>query len=87
MPVVKQSVRKGETTAPVIGEKMVRAGAEPWARLQKGPAGWTHLVSTGLCGWCPSYHKTEPDQKLLQKGFPRVLSVSRKFTGLHVQSL
>lgn len=32
-------------------------------------------------------HETEPDQKLLQKGFPRVLSVSRKFTGLHVQSL
>lgn len=29
MPVVKQSVRKGEMTAPVIGEKMVRAGAEP----------------------------------------------------------
>lgn len=37
-------------TSPVIGEKMVRAGAEPWTRLPKKPAGWTHLVSTGLCG-------------------------------------
>lgn len=36
--------------------------AEPWAHLQKRPASWTPhpsphpLVSSGLCGWCPSYH-------------------------------
>lgn len=64
--MVKQSVRKG-----VIGEKMVWARAEPWAHLQKRPASWTHLVSTGLYGWCPSYHmRLNQIRSSCKKAFP-----------------
>lgn len=58
-------------TSPVIGEKMVWARAEPWAHLQKRPASWTHLVSTGLCGWCPSYHmRLNQIRSSCKKAFP-----------------
>lgn len=66
-------------TSPVIGEKMVWARAEPWAHLQKRPGSWTHLVSTGLCGWCPGYHmrlnRSEAPAKRLSQSAERLKKV------------
>lgn len=94
IPVVKQSLRKGEMKSTAVGENVVWARAETWQShghiFRKGlPAGlptptppplWVLVCvdDVQVATW-----ESEPDQKLMQKGFPRGLRVS-KFTGLHV---